>query len=328
MPSTQQLEDAREKLVNELILNVSEQALSADSGTGTHSFENIVGVGISEKISANEHTDQLGVTVYVAAKCPKEAVASEALVPATIDGVPTDVVETGEFLVFPHKGKYRPVPGGVSVGHIKITAGTLGCLVKGEGNKYILSNNHVLADVNKGKPGDPITQPGPIDGGKNPQDVIANLSRFVPIEFGPGKVNEVDCAIAELINLDLAKPENLCFEKIGAVPTQAAIDMLVKKCGRTTQFTKGRITDTSATVRVNFGTSGVAVFRNQLVIKPLDSAPFSKGGDSGSLILTATETATEGEPRPVGLLFAGSDSHTLANPIGKVLSALGVSIVS
>ena len=51
------------------------------------------------------------------------------------------------------------------------------------GESFLLSNNHVLAHSNAGLQGDPILQPGPIDGGQNPADVVARLERFIPITF-------------------------------------------------------------------------------------------------------------------------------------------------
>ncbi len=318
-PPTEQLLAAKEKLEEQLILNVTEKALSAESGTELHGFENILGVGISEQISSGKETGRSCVTVYVVAKVPEDQVEAEALVPQEVDGIPVDVIETGELHALPFRGRYRPAPGGVSVGHYKITAGTLGCLARKGSALYILSNNHVLADSNKGKVGDPILQPGPYDGGKVPADVIAKLSQFVPIKFG-GPVNEVDCAIAQT-SPKLVRPLSKCFGRISATPVACKRNLLVKKCGRTTQFTRGRITDCNATVRVGYGPSGTAVFRNQIIIVSLTRNPFSAGGDSGSLICTNVGN------RPVGLLFAGSATHTIANPIQKVLSALNVSIV-
>src|SRR5438046_1832351 len=78
----------------------------------------------------------------------------------------------------PFRGRYRPPTGGGSVGHFKITAGTIACLVRKDRALYILSNNHVLANVNTGQAGDPVLQPGPYDGGRVPADVIAKLSQF------------------------------------------------------------------------------------------------------------------------------------------------------
>jgi hypothetical protein len=319
-PPMEQLLSAHAQLEERLILNVSEQALVAEAGTDDYGPENIVGVGISEKIVGNRLTDEPCIAVYVVAKKPRGQVATDMLVPEAVDGIPTDVVETGELRRQPFKGRYRPAPGGVSVGHFKITAGTLGCLVTKGRALYILSNNHVLADSNKGKIGDPILQPGPIDGGKVPADVIAKLSQFVPIKFG-GAPNQVDCAIAQT-SPTLVTPLDRCYGKIGLPPVACRLNLLVKKCGRTTQFTRGRITDCNATVRVSYGTSGTAVFQQQIIVVSLTAVPFSQGGDSGSLIVTDTGN------RPVGLLFAGSATHTIANPIAAVLGALGVTIVT
>lgn len=312
---------AKEELEQRLILGATEEAISAESGTDAHGFENIVGVGISEKITGSSLTNEQCVTVYVVAKAPEAAVTPEAMVPAEINGIPTDVVATGEFLAQPYRGRYRPAPSGVSVGHYKITAGTIGCLVRHERQLFILSNNHVLANVNAGKPGDPILQPGPYDGGHVPRDVIAVLSKFIPVKFG-GAPNQVDCAIART-KPSLVSPKNISYGTINPNPAPCRLNLMVKKAGRTTQFTRGRITDCNATVRVGYGTAGVAIFQNQIIIQCILPPPaqFSAGGDSGSLIVTDVGN------RPVGLLFAGSSTHTIANPISAVLSALGVTIV-
>lgn len=316
----ERLLSAKQKLEQQLLTSVTEQALSAEAGTEGHGFENIVGVGISEKMVDSQFTGELAVVVYVVAKVPQDEIIEAARVPKEVHGVPTDVVVTGELEAFPYKGRYRPAPGGVSVGHFQITAGTLGCLVKRGNALFILSNNHVLADSNQAHAGDPILQPGPFDGGHVPADVIAKLTQFVPIQFG-GAVNQVDCAIAQA-SPRLVSPLNIKWGRISLPPLPCRREMLVKKAGRTTQFTRGRITDCNATVRVGYGTPGIALFQDQIIIQSLTSASFSAGGDSGSLIVSDTGN------RPVGLLFAGSATHTIANPIGAVLSALGVSIVA
>ena len=93
-----------------------------------------------------------------------------------------------------------------------------------------------------------------------------------------------------------------------------AIGLRVQKCGRTTGLTKGRIYAVNATVNVSYG-SRVARFVNQIIITP---GSFSAGGDSGSLIVVDS-SGSDGR-KAVGLLFAGSPSITIANPIGLVLS--------
>ena len=90
----------------------------------------------------------------------------------------------------------------------------------------------------------------------------------------------------------------------------------VKKHGRTTGLTHGEVVAVNAIVTVGYST-GSARFVKQIIISP---GSFSDGGDSGSLIVT------ESGNNPVGLLFAGSDLYTIANPINLVLSRFGVSI--
>jgi hypothetical protein len=303
-----------------LLLNVSEQAGAPESGTEKHGFENVVGVGIAEKITGDGVTGRLAVAVYVVSKAAEGDVDDAALVPRDFQGVPTDVVASGEFRALPFRGRYRPAPGGVSIGHHRITAGTLGCLVGRDSTLYVLSNNHVLAGSNAGAAGDAVLQPGPADGGRDPDDVIAHLSEFVPIEFG-GPVNAVDAAIAETSE-DLVARASQCFGEIGASPVAPTRGMVVRKCGRTTQQTRGMVTDVNATVRVSYGEAGTATFQNQTLVEGVGGRSFSEGGDSGSLIVE------EAGSRPAALLFGGGAAYTIGSPISAVLAALNVSIVT
>jgi hypothetical protein len=216
----------------------------------------------------------------------------------------------------------RPVPGGVSIGHYQVTAGTLGCLVR-DGNErlFILSNNHVLANSNNAKAGDPILQPGPYDRGKNTGRFrIGALTTFVPIHFGErNPPNRVDAAIAE--TEEKAVQAAICSVGKVAGVVRARRGLLVQKHGRTTGRTFGTIVGTHAKLWVDYD-GQLALFTEQLRIEG-GRMPFSAGGDSGSLIVD-----TKG--RAVGLLFAGSDIEniTFANPIRTVLQALKVSFVS
>ncbi len=107
-------------------------------------------------------------------------------VPSRLDDIPVAVEVTGMFVAGGTTDKTSPAPNGYSIGHPNITAGTLGAVVRDASNQcYILSNNHVLADVNNAAIGDNTLQPGPFDGGQNPQDAIASLADFEPIEVWP-----------------------------------------------------------------------------------------------------------------------------------------------
>ncbi len=285
---------------------------------------NVVGVGIAKKVVGGRRTDEPCVVVFVERKVPRSQLRPNDLIPATIEAMKTDVVETGRIQALPARtDRWRPAPGGVSVGHYRITAGTLGVVARRAGVRMILSNNHVLANANAAAIGDPILQPGPYDGGTD-RDRIATLDAFVPIVFDgfldwllslfgiarPVR-NVVDAALGKPLSDADVSDEIL---EIGTVSgtVSGTIGMPVKKSGRTTGLTEGRITAVAATVRVFYGLTRTARFRDQLVASAL-----SQGGDSGSLIVDADD-------RAVGLLFAGSSNTTILNPIGEVERLLGV----
>lgn len=318
-PPPAELLEAHRELEARLLVEAAPLAVAAESGTDAYGFENIVGVGIAEKQTGGRYTGRPAVAVYVASKVPSDRVDPAAQVPKEVGGVPTDVVATGEFRAQPFRGRYRPAPDGVSVGHYRITAGTFGCLVRWGQGLHILSNNHVLANVNAGQRNDPILQPGPIDGGGR-NDIIAVLRGVVPIRFG-GQVNAVDCALAQTSS-QAVRGLNICLGRISPSLAACSRGLVVRKCGRTTQHTRGIINDCNATVRVSYGPAGTALFSDQILIAGVAPTPtFSQGGDSGSLIVT------ERGYYPVGLLFAGSPTVTIANKIGRVLGAFGASIV-
>ena len=220
----------------------------------------------------------------------------------------------------------RPVPIGVSTGHPSITAGTIGARVTNGTSVFALSNNHVYADVNTASIGAAVIQPGTFDGGAAPDDNIGTLADFEPIRFTQGSTNVIDAAIA------LTTTELLGNSTGGdgyGVPSStwmvAVLNMSVQKCGRTTGCTSGKVAGINATVDVDYGAPhGVARFVNQIVITP---GAFSAGGDSGSLIVAKGKRGdTSDDRKPVGLLFAGSFSATIANPIDSVLTRFGVTI--
>lgn len=280
----------------------------------------VVGVGVGFKEVKGKETSEACVHVYVEKKVDKKDLSPDALVPAALDGVKTDVKEVGRIEAQTFNARVRPAIPGYSIGHFRITAGTLGCLVRDvcpPCRTYILSNNHVLANSNAAGIGDPILQPGPYDGGAYPGDVIARLARFVPIRFNnPDNYNLVDAALAEPLD-----PRNVAPAIVGrGIPkgtVEAVLGMEVAKSGRTTQATTGRVIGIAATVAVGYGTAGVAYFRDQIL-----TTNMSQGGDSGSLLVSRSDQ------HATGLLFAGSSVVTVHNNIRNVLLALGVEIVT
>ncbi len=130
---------------------------------------NVIGVGTGYKVSDGERTEELCLVTLVRQKVPPSALQADAMVPKSIEGVRTDVIEIGDVRALQTRtSRWRPAPAGVSLGHYRITAGTFGCLVRdrASGAPLMLSNNHVLANSNDATVGDAILQPGPADGGR------------------------------------------------------------------------------------------------------------------------------------------------------------------
>lgn len=317
-----------EEIPPELAL-VAESAAQAEEDLLGRDY--VVGVGVGYKITAGEQTETPSVMVLVSSKMPADLLGKGGAVPKTTNKQPTDVVEVGDLFAGRDQPlatmqvepltlaqRVRPARPGYSVGHYKITAGTIGAgaydLAPFPGvprRYYVLSNNHVLANSNNANLGDPILQPGPFDGGTLPADVLGRLARFVPINFS-GACNYADCAVAE-VPFDQIDRDVYWNGYPASIAKAATVGMYLKKTGRTTSFTTGRVTAIGATVNVNYG-GQVAKFCQQIV-----TTNMSAGGDSGSLVMDLNNN-------PVGLLFAGSSVATILNPIARVQLALKVRI--
>jgi len=218
-------------------------ALEVKEAVKTHLLKipGVVGVGVGRSL-------QEVIRVYVERWVPE--------IPAEIAGFPVEVVVSGRFkalsLMPPvlkpleRTEKLRPCPGGVSIGHYLISAGTLGVRVFDSltREKLILSNNHVIANSDseetvRASLGDPILQPGPIDGGVSPEDDIGYLHRWVRLrELGS---NYVDCAVAKPLESvdDYLADEILDVGLVTAVILEPEVGMAIQKSGRTTGVTSG-----------------------------------------------------------------------------------------
>lgn len=287
--------------------------------------ENIVAVGISEKISRRKRTGKLALTFYVERKVPLEELSADMVVPVAIaeslsgpTAIPTDVVPLGK--MWPEiKAVRKPIQPGFSIGHVNATAGTIGAIVTKKKEFYILSNSHVLALAGEAQKGDDIIYPGDADGGTAPDDVIAELTDFVEFETGGDFVNRVDCAIAKPTAARLA---DISSDIKGIGPPKGTIKpkrgMKVVKVGRTTGKTHGEIRDVNFRFVLDFqGDVGEVGFLDQVLC-----TRYTQAGDSGSLVI---ERSTG---RAVGLHFAGADGGSVFCPIDEVLKALRVKLVT
>lgn len=266
-------------------------------------------------------------------------------VPTELDGVPVVVHRTDRIVAMrttgvSHTAKQTPpIQLGTSGGWRYDLAngyccgGTLGSLISVGGQKRVLSNYHVLeADIVAGgnsrvaTTGDYVIQPGLIDVSCNAANA-QNVATLVKTSSLPN--SNVDCSSATIISGMVA--DNGAILEVGTISAQtvaAAVSQKVKKSGRTTGLTRSSVSALNGTVSIAYenecagGAAFTKTFTGQIMVGNRASK-FLAGGDSGSLMVEDLGT----NPRAIGLLFAGSSSIAVANPIGEVLSFLGASMV-
>lgn len=318
-------------------------------------LDNVVGVGVGYKEVGGECTGHLGVTVLVRRKVSGRELPRRHQVPYRLGGVPTDVVEVGDLALLARTDRVRPLVPGISVGHWRGGAGTLGAVVRDRrtGQLMILSNNHVLANASDGrddraKRGDPIRQPGTYDGGTE-ADTVAHLERFVPL-YRAGAGTSVYCPIARGVEKVVDRlvaglrpsygirfyprrsKENVVDAALARPLPGISLDPTILEVGRVTGIAEpeiglevvksGRTTGlTSGRLRVRHAAVRVAVSDTEwaLFTEQLVFTAMGAPGDSGSLIATP-------DGKAVGLLAAGSDRATIACEIRRVLDLLDVDL--
>ena len=264
----------------------------------------VVLVGEGTRRLRGEDTGVPCITVGVMRKLSPADIPAEFLIPRSFSGCLTDVVQTGELFSVPfggaldsgqNTGRHRPIHPGVSIGHYKITAGTIGLiLADGDEPPLLVSNNHVLAASNAASVGDVVLQPGPADGGMNPDDAAGALERFVRIRFDgeaqrggwlrwlcellrlcrPPEPNRVDAAAARVGHVfaehdipGIGYPSGVIAPEVG---------LRVRKLGRTTALTHGRITIVNATARVSYGLGRTATFVDVAGAEPIGLPGFPR----------------------------------------------------
>jgi hypothetical protein len=224
---------------------------------------------------------------------------------------------------------------------ITCCGGTLGSLVTRGSTQYILSNNHVLAKSDTAAIGDPVVQPGLIDAGLTPDTkcdasqaaTVANLSQFVNLESeNSASSSNIDAAIAQVVPGEVDPLGNILFlggvtdsnsvplpgapnAGVGVAP---AIGMAVAKSGRSTGLTCSSVLAVNLDTSVEYnkscdgtGATFTLDYNNQVDVTGGD---FAAEGDSGSLIVS------QNSADPVALLYAGSDTDVVGNPVSEVLA--------
>ncbi len=283
------------------------------------SLKGVAGVGIGRSSPEKIH-------IYLKSACPDCLVK----IPAEIGGVETETIITGTIrtlaqlpvspLSVSRTAKYRPCPSGVSIGHKAGPTGTFGivCYDNDTNELYLLSNNHVLSNEHSIQSpgaiiGDEIVQPGIADAGIVGRDNISTLCRTSILD--KTAENQFDSAIARPISVDDISNEILGIGVVTDMGDPQIGDSVIKS-GRTTSLTESKIVDVDATIKVSYSRLGELTFTNQTIIYPA----FAAGGDSGSAIIRKRDKAV------VGLLFAGSETISIANKMIGVADHMNVNL--
>jgi len=235
--------------------------------------------------------------------------------PRVLAGIPVETVVIGKVRALPlinaklsTQKKVRPLVGGVSIGPPLEVAGTLGIIIDGK----IYTNAHVIAldfkNLEWYPKGTEVYQPSWLDGGTK-DDVVGHLEEHTPIQFNEPVYNIADVAVAEP-TVDFEEWKVIELGTVRGISTPKK-GMKVRKVGRTTGVTESQIFDTKATIKVDYGPFGFAIFKDCVIAKPA----FAKGGDSGSPVLCSNGNNL------VGLVFAGSEYVTIINSMHSVFSA-------
>jgi len=211
------------------------------------SRENVVGTCLGPKRVDGQPTDEQVLIVLVSRKLPAAQVAAADRIPPEVDvdgeTMKTDVQEVGDVRMQAsateqpdRTRRYRPAPGGVSLGHPETSAGTLGSppLETDDGETVVLTNAHVAAPIGASAPGDPIRQPGPADGGTTEDDIGTLLDAS---DVARDEPNTTDSA---LVAVDPSAVEDRLLGIGGfAGFTEPTMDATYEKSGRTTGVTTG-----------------------------------------------------------------------------------------
>lgn len=290
---------------------------------------NIVGIGIGEKVTEGRATGVPCLKIHVIRKVSKRTLAEKKLIiRSEIAGIPTDIEQVGRvrYLAPPISPgapeavrAWDPLRPGCSIGFQRPgasrNAGTLGAIVhSAEDGRCLLSNSHVLADLDNPGVVHDITQPGTLD-----DPTARTVARFIR-GHGPqiDGNTEIDAAIAQLPATVQTNTELL---EVGAIEgtRNAFLDMIVEKYGRTTGYQAGRVMSTAFDPFLETP-QGPIQYNDQIAIRGLQGMSFSDLGDSGALVLERVSNLA------VGLLFANDDTFTYANHLDLVLSKLGVEL--
>ncbi len=318
----------------------------SDAEFGILALPGVIGVAIGQGESQGQLTQDLAVVVYV-----QDASQAPTGIPEQIGGVSVCTVERHiEPCGFPDGAQYPDVRGGIKVTYPLAGSGTVGVVVEdaSNGEPLGLSCRHVVGDPGQSFPYT-VWQPTnpPLVGTVSPDDSLGAVVRsdypHTSTPTSPSfQVGTVDAAVFRLdeaqsagrspskaiAGLDPGQP-NLVSAVTSTLDLSGPGPALhsVRKRGYASGPTTGTVVRRLLTVNWQPGGPN-ALLMNQLEIINTGGV-FCQHGDSGSLVLDATD------PTAVGLLWGQDSGGTYApagtwgyaSPIPYVENQLGVSTV-
>ncbi|WP_064201032.1 hypothetical protein [Brevibacillus brevis] len=291
----------------------------------------VIGIGIGYANRKNKKGGAcivmytVNASAAVKKSCPSCVLVKRQVATAHVS-VPVRTVTSGRCHCHPavrpsatnYRSRIRPVIAGYSIGYPG-ASGTAGLIVARGGQRFVLSNNHVLNRNNTSGYTETI-QPGGADGGRSGRDRIGRLYRYVRLRRNAG--NRMDAALSIPTSNRLLAPRYATVGRVPGVIRSYSIGRRLKKVGRSSGLAWGTVESIHTDIDVsygNYGGLGTIRFQNQTVIR--STVPISLPGDSGSVWLTAGNYAA-------AVNFAGSANGRLSisYPVVWALQAFGVGI--
>jgi hypothetical protein len=324
----------------------ADPSFNRESAFRAHAVEEILRKRSINLIGYNEPEKK--VVVFLQGKLSK---SDEKILPFHTDGVTFEYIQGGIAQVkghppapeapkpfYQHGGRYS-CGSSIYPAHC-IGAGTLGLLaMDAAGVLFGVSNNHVTGACNNAMPGLPILAPGPLDATEDACDpfTVGRHARLLPINDGiPENISiDVNCDAGafQITDVDRVTSMQGTLYDTPSLVAEPTPGMIVEKIGRTTGRTRGRIVAVSASpVPVSYNVTEYAVRKNVYfprvyIVLGDNEQPFSKPGDSGSLVVSID---ADGNRKSVGLVFAGNEQRALSFilPLPEILQKLQLTIVS
>ena len=296
---------------------------------------NVTGVDIDHKMVGGQYVDAPCIVVYVARK---GLFAESERIPATLDGVRTDVVQAS-FQHVPGAGgsydsdRYNPCKGGAMISPMRDATnyGTLGCLVTDRLNgdrKCWLGCYHVICgDSLWDAPGTDqrVVQPAKFTGAGE-GDVIGFIVR--------GKYGRASAPNSPGVYIDAALVSisgRMTSTDILGLPgdTDGMVNIIlgtsVQKYGAKTGSTAGTIRSDNFTMNFYDALGRRSTFYNQLKIMG-QTGQFCDGGDSGAVVFEQQDDPDHpNRYSALGMIIGqGGAAYCVATPMESIAAGLNI----